>query len=410
MTIWILALVVMAACIALGHKLGAINASFTFVGILFGALLASPIGGLLKHLLSHVGISNPTTLWAVSPIVAFVLVMALFRVAGHFVHHKVEMFYKYKAGELRMALYERLNARLGACIGTLNGTAYLVLISFLIFNFSYWTSQVATSSDESRTTRLVNQLGADLHSTGMAKPARAFVTMDAPRSPTGTNFYNLANLAGLICQNQNSAFSDRLANYPAFISLAERDDLQQLANSDFAKSWNSHAPMGQLLNDPSFKPLLQNTELVNAVWGTVQSNLDDLVTYLQTGKSPKYGEEKILGRWDFNLSTTIAMLRQSRPNIVASDMKTIRASWQLGYSNTTLVAAGDGQVFLKSLPNFKAKPPTPETWKGSWTANGADYDLTLANNGENKPMKATISGTRMTLKDDKNTLILDRED
>jgi hypothetical protein len=408
MTIWILALVVLAASIALGHKLGAINAAFTFVGIIFGALLAGPAGGIFKHLLPHVGISNQTAVWAISPIVAFMVVLVLFRVAGHFVHRKVEVYYKYKAGDLRLALWERLNARLGACIGTLNGTAYIVLISFLIFNFSYWTVQVAPSDDESRATKLVNHLGNDLQSTGMAKPARSLVTMDAPRSTT-ENFYKLADLAGLICQNPQ--LSDRLANYPAFISLVERDDLQQLAqNGDFTNAWNSHAPMGQWLNQPAFKTILQNTELVNIVWGTVQTNLDDLMDYLKTGKSAKYDGEKILGRWDFNVSTSIAMMRQARPNIPASEMKVVRALWTHGFADTTFVAGGDGQAFLKNLPDFKNKPPTPETWKGSWTANDTNYDLSLSSNGENKSMTAQISGARLTIKDDKNTLIFDRED
>ena len=359
MTIWILALVLMAASIALGHKLGAINASFTFVGIIFGALLASPLGGIFKHLLPHIGISNPTSVWAISPIVAFLLVMILFRVAGHFVHRKVEVFYKYKAGDLRLALWERLNARLGACIGTLNGTAYLVLICFLIFNFSYWTAQVMPSDDESRATKLVNHLGNDLQSTGMAKPARALITMDAPRATTEF-FYKLADLGGVISQNPQLA--DRLAKYPAFLALVERDDLQQLAqNAEFTNAWNARAPMGQVRNLMAFKTILKNTELINVVWGTVQTNLPDLMDYLKTGKSAKYDGEKILGRWDFNISTTIAMLRQAQPNLSANEMRGIRALWTASYANTTFVAGGDGRAFLKNLPDFKSKPPAPAT-------------------------------------------------
>ncbi len=150
MFIWILALVLLAACIALGHKLGAINAAFTFVGIVLDALLAGPLGGLFKHVLTHVGIHNETMVWAIAPIVAFIVVLVSFKAAGFFVHRKVAVYYKYQAFDLRQALFERLNARVGACIGTLNGTAYVVLISFVIFNFSYWTVQVATSDDEAK--------------------------------------------------------------------------------------------------------------------------------------------------------------------------------------------------------------------------------------------------------------------
>jgi hypothetical protein len=402
MTIWILAVVLLAASIALGHKLGAINAAFTFVGIVFAALLATTLGKIFMHLLPHLGFHNGTTVWAISPIIAFLIVLVLFKMAGFFVHRKVEVYYKYKAGDLQQALWARMNTRLGACIGTLNGTAYIVLISFLIFNFSYWTVQVAPSDDESRSTKLVNRLGNDLQSTGLDKAARLFVTMPE-------NFYKIADLAGLL--RQNPQLSDRLTSYPAFISLAERDDLQQLTqNVDFTNAWNSRAPMGQLLNDPQVKAILQNNDLLDIIWATTQTNLDDLVAYLKTGKSAKYDAETILGRWDFNVSTTVAMLREARPNIPASEMRALRALWTKGFAGTTFVAGADGQAFLKNLPDFKKQPPTMDTWKGSWTPNDTNFNLSLSDNGENKFMTAQTSNGRLTLKDDKNTLIFDRED
>jgi len=403
MFIWIFALLLFAACIALGHKLGAINAAFTFVGIVFAGLLAVPLGGLVKHLLAHVGIQNETLAWAVAPIVTFFIILTLFKATGFFVHRKVEVYYKYKAGDLRLALWERLNARLGACIGTLNGTAYLVLASFVIFNFSYWTAQVMASDNETRTTKFINHLGNDLQSTGLDKAGHSLAAMPE-------NFYKVADLAGLIAQNPQ--LSDRLGRYPAFISLVEREDIQQLIkNSDFAAAWDAHAPMGQILNDPQFKTLLQNNDLINVVWGTVMTNLDDLTAYLKTGKSAKYDGEEILGRWDFDVSVSVAMLRQARPNIPSNEMRAIRAMWTQGFADTTFVAAGDGQAFLKNLPNFKKQPPTPEMWKGTWTASGTNYNLSLDCNGENKSMSAQIGGGRLTLKeDDKNILIFDRED
>jgi hypothetical protein len=402
MFIWILALVLFGACIALGHKLGAINAAFTFVGIVFAGLLAAPLGGLFKHVLAHVGIQNETLAWAIAPIVTFFIILSVFKATGFFVHRKVEVYYKYQAGDLRLALWERLNARLGACIGTLNGTAYLVLVSFVIYNFSYWTVQVAPDDNETRTTKFINHLGNDLQSTGLDKAGRSLAAMP-------DNYYKVADLAGLIAQNPQ--LSDRLGNYPAFISLVERDDIQQLVkNSDFAAAWTSHAPMGQTLNDPQFKTLLQNQDLVNVVWTMVLTNLDDLTAYLKSGTSAKYNEP-ILGRWDFDVSVSVAMLRQARPNIPSNEMRAIRAMWTQGFADTTFVAAGDGQAFLKNLPNFKKQPPTPETWKGTWTASGTNYSLSLDCNGENKSMTAQIGGGRLTLKeDDKNILIFERED
>ena len=405
MTIWILTLVLMASAIALGHKLGAINAAFTFVGIVFAGLLATTAGKIFKPLLPHVGIHHPILIWMIAPIVAFVVVLVLFMTAGFVVHKKVNVYYKYKAGDLRLALWERLNTRLGACVGALNGAAYLVLACFVIFNFTYLTVQAASSDDETKTAKFINRLGNDLQDTGMAKVAHA-------ATPLPANFYKMADLAGLILQNPQ--LSDRLGHYPAFLSLYERDDMQQLTqNSDFANAWNQHAPMGQLLNEPSVKNILQDKDLINTVWVLLQTNMDDLTVYLKTGKSPKYDSEKILGRWDFNVGVAMAMLSQTRPNIPASEMRTIRAMWTQNFEDTIFVAGGDGQAFLKNLPDFKNKPPTHETWTGSWTAGdeaATNGSVALSENGENKSMTFQTDGARLTLKDAKSTLIFDRED
>ena len=143
MTIWILALVLLGAGAGLGLRQGAIRTSITFVGIVVAVSLAGMLGNLLKPLFPHVGIQNPTLIWLLAPVEAFVIVLILFKIAGLIVHRKVYLFYKYKAGDLRMTLWERLNSRLGLCVGLLNGTAYLLLVSFVIYNFSYWTAQIA---------------------------------------------------------------------------------------------------------------------------------------------------------------------------------------------------------------------------------------------------------------------------
>ena len=194
----------------------------------------------------------------------------------------------------------------------------------MIFNFSYWTVQAASSDDETRTAKFINRLGNDLQDTGMSKVAHA-------AAPLPAKFYKMADLAGLILQNPQ--LSDRLGHYPAFLSLYERNDLQQLAqNSDFDSAWNQHAPIGQLLNEPAVKNILQDKDLLNTVWTLLQTNMDDLTVYLKTGKSPKYDSEKILGRWDFNVGVAMAMLSQTRPNIPASEMRTIRAMWTQNFA------------------------------------------------------------------------------
>jgi len=220
------------------------------------------------------------------------------------------------------------------------------------------------------------------------------------------NYYKVADLAGLILQNPN--LKDRLSHYPAFLSLLERPDMQQLAqNSSLANAGSE--PVGQLLNEPAVKDILKNKDLLNTVWSLLQTNIDDLTVYLKTGKSAKYDSVAILGRWDFNVVVSLATLRQTRSNISSKEMKALRALWNQAFADTTLVAGGDEQAFLKNLPNFKSFPPTHETWKGHWEGSAPNYDLSLQNNGEDKSMTAQVNGTRLTLKEGKNVFVFDRE-
>ena len=400
MTIWILAFILIGSGVAMGHRQGAIRAAFALAGILFGALFATLLGKPIKLLLPHLGVHDLTVLWVIGPVIAFLIVLTIFKIAGHMVHRKVDVYYKHYAGDLRQSLWKRLNTRTGACVGVLNGTAYLMLAAFYIFNFSYWTAQIAPSDAEARTTRLINRLGDDLQGTGFAKVGRSLVTMP-------DNFYQTADLAGLLTQNPQ--LSDRLGRYPAFLSLDERPDVQALTqDSAFTNDWSSHAPMGQILNEPAVKTTFQNHELITTIWDLVQTNLDDLTTYLKTGSSAKYDGEKILGRWDLNVNVTLAMLRQARPNIPSKEMRTIRAIWSAAYAHTTLVAGSDKQAFLKNLPTFKPGEPSA-TWTGTWDNADTNYVLMLSLNGAQKSLTAQTGGARLTLKGDQNTLVFDHE-
>jgi uncharacterized membrane protein required for colicin V production len=407
MTIWILALVLLASGAGLGLRQGAIRASFSFVGIVLAGLLAVSLGKLFKPLLPHIGIHSSTLISAIAPLEGFVVVWILFKVAGFFVHRKVELFYKYKAGDLRQALWTRLNHRLGLCVGLLNGTAWLVLVSFIIFNFTYWTVQIASSDNETKTTKFINRLGRDLESTGLDKAAHAV-------APLPDNYYKMADLAGLLCQNPD--LGERVVRYPAFLSLVESSDFQQLAqDSSFTDGWGGHAPIGQLLNDPQVKAILKNNDLINTVLGIVEGNLDDLLTYLKTGQSPKYDPEKILGRWSFNVNSTVAMLRQARPNIASNEMKRVRAWMTTAYAQTEFVAAANQQAFLKNLPQLKmqmGQPPTTETstLTGQWQNSETNYDLTLSDGSQSKTLKAGIIGDRLTMTNKMESLVFDRED
>src|SRR5215204_20510 len=100
MTIWLLALVLLASLAGLGFRQGAIRVAFSLLGILLGIALAGPLGKLLKPALVAVGIKNPTLVWLLGPFIVFLLVSIVFKIGAMTAHHKVDVFYKYRAGDL----------------------------------------------------------------------------------------------------------------------------------------------------------------------------------------------------------------------------------------------------------------------------------------------------------------------
>jgi len=171
MMIWLLALILLASLAALGYRQGAIRVAFSLIGIILGIILAVPLGKFLKPALGAVGIKNPVLLWVLGPVIVFVIISIIFKIAALAVHQKIDVFYKYRAGDLRLALWERLNERLGLCLGLVNGAIYLILISFVIYAMSYWTVQMASGETDPWMLRRFNGLGQDLHSIGFAKVA-----------------------------------------------------------------------------------------------------------------------------------------------------------------------------------------------------------------------------------------------
>ncbi len=106
-----------------------------------------------------------------APIVGFIVASIPLRIAGQNVHKRVEHYYKYNVSELRLGVVDRLNARLGICIGLMNGAAYFVLDQFFLFNLAYWSTQMAAKPPiQPLLVRLANQLGRDC--SPLASPKR----------------------------------------------------------------------------------------------------------------------------------------------------------------------------------------------------------------------------------------------
>jgi hypothetical protein len=403
MTIWIFAILVMAVVATIGWREGGSRAAIMFGGLLIAYLLAPVFGMLFKLILPYLGVSNPMFVWALAPVCGFILVMILVKVAAYKVHAKVENYYKYKAGDLRLALWGRLNTRLGICVGLLNGAVYFLLFTFLIYNFSYLTAQAASETKTpSIVTRLVNQMGRDLQSSGLSRSSAALGSMPPV-------YYQISDVVGTLMQNPQAG--TRVAQYPGFTSLWQRDDMQVLVtDGSLTGCLSSDSTLGDIVNEQNTAEFLKNKELRNYLLGVVETNLVDFTAYLQTGNSAVYSD-KILGSWHFNTDVSIAWLAQTDTKIQPNELRAVKALWSQIYSNTTILATGDHQIFVRSLPHFKqGQPPDKLDWKGDWSQDGASYTLHVTYNSEDKFMEATPSpeGLRLTVKDGKALMIFDR--
>lgn len=351
MTIWLLAFILLASLAAVGYAQGAIRVTFSLVGIVLGALLAMPLARFGKMILVPLGVSNPVLLWILAPLLVFVLFQVIFKVSGLAVHKKVEVYYKYTAGDLRLSLFERLNHRLGACLGLVNGAAYLVLIAMVLYPISYFTTQMSGSDQDSRWVRLSNQFGRDLVSTGMARVAVAI-------DPVPGLVYQAVDILGLLYND--ARVQGRLARYPLFMHLAEEQQFQQIGTDrSFTEMFLRHEPLGTIYNHPSIQAMVGDLALQQRLWDMASPNFQDLRTYLETGKSPKYGPLTILGHWSADAHGTGLALKRNNQDLTTAQMKMLRLLYFPAIEKARLVAYPDNKVVIKGYVklNLKAKVP-----------------------------------------------------
>ncbi len=191
------------------------------------------------------------------------------------------------------------------------------------------------------------------------------------------------------------------------------------SDSQFSELLLRPAPIMEMLDQPKAQAITQNPEMLKLIWATVAPDMKDLPIYLETGKSPKYGQEKILGRWNFNVNLTMNLLRRAKPNITSKEMQGWKRWMVASFAKTSFVAMTDQQAILKNLP--MARPtaagvaPTaagPQTLKGQWTeALEGKYQLAISGQVRMLSLAAKTDGDRLTIGGVEGMdLVFDRED
>jgi len=400
MIIWILALLVLASVAALGYRQGAVRVAFSFVGILFGAMLAVPLGRLLGRLLALVGVKDPIMNWVLGPAVVFVLISIVFKVAAFYVYQKVDVYYKYRAGDLRLALWERVNHRLGLCLGLVNGAAYFIIIAFLIYAPSYATVQVTTSVEDPRWMRWVSSLGRGLHDTGFDRVTEAVNSIDRLK-------FEMADFGALIYHNPLA--EARLSRYPGLLSLSERQEFQDIGNdAEFRKIWAQGEPVMNLLDSPRIAAIRSNPEMLQTIWATLAADLPDLKAYLVSGHSAKYDGEKSLGRWNLDVRESVNLYRRSKATISSTEMQRIKLAVASAAKTSFVIMPGNTALLKTPSTLLKSSftggsQPLQAQWK---TQEGKTYQFSMPG----AELTATIDGDRMVVRGETLDLVFYRED
>ncbi|HMP82556.1 MAG TPA: CvpA family protein [Verrucomicrobiota bacterium] len=400
MTIWILALVLLASLAGIGYRQGAIRVAFSLIAIPIAAFSAPALAKFVVPALKVLGVSHPLLQWLIAPVIVFIVILSIFKVAGFAVFRKVDVFFRYKAGDLQFALWERLNSRCGLCLALVNGLLYLILACWMIFTLGYWTVQTAPSTSDPKLIRLLNRMAWDLQKTGMNKVAAA-VDRTLPIR------YEMADVAGFVYQN--TLIEARIARYPAFLSLGERQEFQSLAkDQSFMDLRLQRAPIRELMKNSQVDQMVRNPEILNLVWDTVAEDIEDLQAFLETGRSAKYDPILILGRWHFTTGSSVAAYRRERPNLPTSEVQKIRRGVYERFAETSLVASPDKKFVIKGFPNLKSVTLTEnETLRGTWKGGDGDYVFTFES-GDERVVR--VEGNKLQMRAEQFPIVLEREE
>ena len=159
------------------------------------------------------------------------------------------------------------------------------------------------------------------------------------------------------------------------------------------------------MDNPSVSAIVKNRELMELTWTTLSPDMKDLKGYLRTLKSDKYGSEEILGRWSFDLASSMLAYRLDKPAVSASDVPKIRRWMDERFGRTTLVAAPDKMVAIKNFPTPPSAgnpTPGPRNLQGNWRNDG-DYYLNFPGEEERK---ARITNGKLSFKTEGVTVVL----
>lgn len=337
MTIWLLAVLIIAFYGITGRAVGMVYSFASFFAAIIGAILAPLLSNFFTSVPELVGLPHPIWKVVLPPTMAFLAVVFVVASIGGVVERKVYLHFKYRNrnDETKFFRWERMNRNLGLVLGLFTGLIYLIVVSVGIWIAGYATGQVKSESDHGGL-KLLNRLYADAQSTGLGRFAAVF-------GPAPVEYYEAADLAGLLYNNPN--VYERLVTYPNMISLQHRDDIKALtAATNVVELIKGKSGIVAILTHPAVLGLIQNTEL-RAEYDKLDKA--DLVRFLSTGKSEKWKDDPLVGYWRFDAKSTEEQFFSKYKKLKPPDRTRLSNYLKVTGSGLTLSFGTDQQAFVE---------------------------------------------------------------
>ncbi len=372
MLIWVVAVVLVGGFGLLGHQSGAIRWGIGFIGAALGLALAGVASGPVAAGLATMGVKDYIDLTLLPGVIVFALLTIVFLVAGVAAHRPVELYFKYRSDEPTRAAFERMNQAIGLFVGLISGICVFFSVGNFIYRQGYLITQVTGDNGEATPVRYIAQLRSEMESTGWA---RTFAAMD--NSPA--KYYEVSDILGIL--HANPLVQGRAENYPPFLALGSQQEFAEIgSDAEFLKLIQGQPSLTAVLNHPKAQAVL-NSPTLRETFSKV--DLKDFRKYLETGISPRYEDEKILGRWRMDPGTVFTQLKRQRLNLSPVEMRNIRAAVGSVLSGATLVAYTDGRFSVKIAAPAAPAPSTAPTEGGEAAAanTGSPQNAYLARYG-----------------------------
>jgi hypothetical protein len=307
-------------------------------------MVASPMGRALQPLMGKIGIKNPVY-QAITPApVAFLIVMLAIFGIGFAVHWKVAQIFKFTRDDVDRIRWERMNRACGVSLGFLTAVVFFFLLGGAIYSGGYLTAQLANEENDPAIIKFMNKARQDMSELRLDKAMAAL-------APAGSRFYEVSDVLGLLYKNP--ILQARLAHYPDFFALGQRSEIQEIGtDKEYTEMLFGKASLTQIIKHARTQAILGNADLMGQFLAT---DLKDLETYLRTGKSPKYAEQKLLGVWVLDKDATLTNIRKAKPEMKANELTQIRDTLERA-GTITVEIAPDNKLFAKQEGAQTAAP------------------------------------------------------